>query len=111
MPRTLSIETSKKIGETVKLNGWVNARRNMGKIVFLDLRDRWGIVQVVCVPVELDESSQTALKDIRPEFVLEIEGLVQERVVRPVCFPVMHSPRRRFPAAESPIPATPCRPP
>ncbi|OGG91209.1 hypothetical protein A3H03_00130 [Candidatus Kuenenbacteria bacterium RIFCSPLOWO2_12_FULL_42_13] len=79
MPRTLSIETSKKIGETVKLNGWVNARRNMGKIVFLDLRDRWGIVQVVCVPVELDESSQTALKDIRPEFVLEIEGLVQER--------------------------------
>src|SRR3989339_1241738 len=79
MPRILSTETPQKVGETVKLNGWVNARRNMGKIVFLDLRDRWGIVQVVCVQAELDESSQTALKDIRPEFVLEIEGLVQER--------------------------------
>ena len=79
MPRTLSIETIKKVGETVKLNGWVNNRRNMGKIAFLDLRDRWGIVQVVCVPNELDEKSQAALKDIRPEFVLEIEGMVQAR--------------------------------
>jgi len=33
MIRTLSTETTKKVGETVKLNGWVNARRNMGKIV------------------------------------------------------------------------------
>ncbi|NCP17467.1 aspartate--tRNA(Asn) ligase, partial [Candidatus Kuenenbacteria bacterium] len=49
MNRTLSTETIKKVGETVKLNGWVNNRRNMGKIAFLDLRDRWGIVQVVCV--------------------------------------------------------------
>ena len=53
MNRTLSTETIKKVGETIKLNGWVNARRNMGKIVFLDVRDRWGIVQVVCVPNEL----------------------------------------------------------
>jgi len=79
MNRTLSTETIKKVGETVKLNGWVNNRRNMGKIAFLDLRDRWGIVQVVCVPNELDEKSQAALKDIRPEFVLEIEGMVQAR--------------------------------
>jgi len=79
MNRTLSADTPKKVGEIVKLNGWVNARRNMGKIVFLDLRDRWGIVQVVCVPSETDEPSRDALKDIRPEFVLEIEGLVQAR--------------------------------
>jgi len=79
MNRTLSTETIKKVGETVKLNGWVNNRRNMGKIAFLDLRDRWGIVQVVCVPNELDEKSQAALKDIRSEFVLEIEGMVQAR--------------------------------
>ncbi|MBU4482210.1 aspartate--tRNA ligase [Patescibacteria group bacterium] len=79
MPRTISIETIKKVGEQVKLNGWVHVRRNMGKIVFLDLRDRWGITQVVCVPQELDEKSMEVLKDIRPEFVLEIEGLVQER--------------------------------
>ncbi len=79
MNRTISKDTVNKIGETVKLNGWVNNRRNMGKIVFLDVRDRWGIVQVVCVPIELDETSQTALNEVRSEFVLEIEGVVQAR--------------------------------
>lgn len=77
--RTTTLETTKKINKTVKLNGWVNTRRDMGKIVFLDLRDRWGIVQVVCVPEELDNKSVEALKDVRPEYVLEIEGVVQER--------------------------------
>ncbi|MFH1457000.1 MAG: aspartate--tRNA ligase [Patescibacteria group bacterium] len=79
MQRTISRETIKKVGETVKLNGWVHVRRNMGKVVFLDLRDRWGIVQVVCVPAELDNESQNILAEIRPEFVLEIEGIVQAR--------------------------------
>jgi aspartyl-tRNA synthetase len=79
MPRTISIDTIKKINKLVKLNGWVHVRRDMGKIVFLDVRDRWGIVQVVCAPQKLDQDSQIALKDIRPEFVLEIEGLVQKR--------------------------------
>ena len=54
--RIYSTETAGKIGEEVLLKGWVNARRNMGKIVFLDLRDRMGIVQVVGVPSELDEA-------------------------------------------------------
>ena len=53
--RTLTTETANKVGEEVVLQGWVNARRNMGKIVFLDVRDRKGIVQVVGVPSELDE--------------------------------------------------------
>ncbi|MFC1622661.1 aspartate--tRNA ligase, partial [Patescibacteria group bacterium] len=79
MNRTISTETTQKVGKEVKLNGWVHVRRNMGKIVFLDLRDRWGIVQVVCVPDELDKESAEILNDIRPEFVLEIEGVVQER--------------------------------
>ncbi len=77
--RTISTETINKVDETVKLNGWVHVRRNMGKIVFLDLRDRWGILQIVCVPAELDEKSVEILKDIRPEFVVEIEGVVQAR--------------------------------
>ncbi len=77
--RTISIQTTDKVGEEVKLYGWVHARRNMGKIVFLDLRDRWGIVQVVGVPSELDEISAEKLKEIRPEFVLEIDGVVQAR--------------------------------
>ncbi len=79
MQRTISIEAVKKNGEKIKLNGWVHARRNMGKIVFLDLRDRWGIVQIVSIPSELDQASAERLKEIRPEFVLEIEGLVQLR--------------------------------
>ena len=84
MLRTISMETTQKVGETVKLNGWVNSRRNMGKIVFLDLRDRWGIVQVVCVPQELDEKSAEILSEIRPEFVLEIKGIVQQRGERQI---------------------------
>ncbi len=79
MQRTISIQITNKVGQEVKLYGWVHARRNMGKIVFLDLRDRWGIVQVVGVPSELDEISAEKLKEIRPEFVLEIDGVVQAR--------------------------------
>src|SRR3989339_590865 len=77
--RTLSVETNNKIGQEVTLKGWVNARRNMVKIVFLDLRDRAGIVQVVGVPAELDEASQEKLKTVRPEWVVEIRGVVNAR--------------------------------
>ena len=77
--RTLTIETTNKIGEEVILKGWVNARRGMGKIVFLDLRDYEGVVQVVGVPAELDEKSQEELKRVRPEWVVEIKGIVNER--------------------------------
>ncbi len=79
MKRTKTIDTVKLTDETVELFGWVNNRRNMGKIVFLDIRDRWGIVQVVAVPNELDQDSQDILADIRPEFVLSISGVVQKR--------------------------------
>jgi len=77
--RTLSTETSNKVGQEVTLKGWVNARRNMGKIVFLDLRDRAGIVQVIGVPSELDEKSQEELKRVRPEWVVKIRGIVNPR--------------------------------
>ena len=79
MSRIFSTDTVKKVGEEVLLKGWVNARRNMGKLVFLDLRDAKDKVQIVCVPAELDEKSNGLLKDIRPEWILEIKGLVQER--------------------------------
>ncbi len=77
--RTLAVESAKKIGEEVVLSGWINARRNMGKIVFLDVRDRSGIVQVVGVPSELDEASNEKLKEVRPEWVVEIRGVVNQR--------------------------------
>ena len=57
MERTLNLQTVGKIGEEVLVEGWVAARRNMGKIVFIDLRDRSAVLQVVMVPSELDETS------------------------------------------------------
>jgi aspartyl-tRNA synthetase len=45
--RILNIEASKHLGKKIKIAGWVNSRRDHGKIVFLDLRDRSGILQVV----------------------------------------------------------------
>ncbi|MFA6307979.1 MAG: aspartate--tRNA ligase [Patescibacteria group bacterium] len=84
MKRIKTIEIVNKVGETVLVKGWVNVRRNMGKIAFLDLRDRWGILQVVAVPAELDKESQEILDNIRPEFVLEIVGIVQERGAKQV---------------------------
>ena len=79
MPRSLALETTKQVGKRVLLQGWVNTRRDMGKIVFIDLRDRSGLIQVVLVPQELSKNTQKLVEKIRPEFVLEIEGMVQKR--------------------------------
>lgn len=78
MQRTLVNETIKKVGETVKLNGWVSVRRDLGKLIFLDLRDRTGIVQLVINPKVSEESHKTA-EEIRQEFVIEVEGKVVPR--------------------------------
>ncbi len=79
MKRTLNLETVNKKGEQVMIQGWVDVRRNMGKIIFLDMRDYSGVLQTVLVPNELDKDSQKILDSIRPQFVLEIEGVVNER--------------------------------
>lgn len=70
MQRILALETIKKVGEEILLKGWVNTRRDHGKLVFIDLRDRSGIVQVV---------GGTELGDFRPEDVVEITGTVNRR--------------------------------
>ena len=74
-----NIETVNKVGEQVVLKGWAETIRKMGKIVFVDLRDRSGIVQVVLVPQELDEASQSLIAEIKPEYVLEISGIINQR--------------------------------
>lgn len=71
MQRTLAIETIHKVGETVVLKGWVNTRRDHGKIIFLDLRDRTDLVQIVISPEDAG--------DVHSEDVVEITGLVKAR--------------------------------
>jgi len=77
MPRFLISETAKHIGEKVRVCGWVNTRRAHGKILFIDLRDRSGILQVVFVPSnkEVYELAQ----NLRPEWVVEILGQIVKR--------------------------------
>lgn len=79
MQRTKTIETSNLVGQEVLVKGWIHGRRNMGKIAFFDLRDRWGILQVVAVPSELDAESAELMKGIRTEYVVAITGVVQAR--------------------------------
>jgi len=77
MERTLISQTPEKIGEKVSLSGWINVRRDHGKLIFLDLRDRTGIVQAVILP-DKKEAYQKA-KTIKNEFVVSIFGKVKER--------------------------------
>lgn len=72
-------ETVNQIGETVTLKGWIHSRRDMGKLAFLDLRDRSGIAQVVLVPAELTETSREAMKELRSEYCISVTGIVQKR--------------------------------
>ena len=62
------------VNEHVELVGWVAKKRNFGQLVFIDLRDRSGICQLV-----FDESMSEALKDIRNEYVLSVSGTVLQR--------------------------------
>jgi len=75
--RFLNRETIKHIGEKVKVCGWVNSRRLHGKILFIDLRDRSGILQLVFTPSQ-PTVYQTAL-ELRSEWVIEVEGQILKR--------------------------------
>ena len=72
MERTLSAELPNKVGQEVLLKGWVDARRDHGKLIFIDLRDYTGIVQVVF-------SDFPKAKVLRSEWVVEIKGIVKKR--------------------------------
>jgi len=74
MQRATNLEVLKNLGKKVRVKGWVNSRRDHGGIVFFDLRDRSGILQVVC-PAGLAEG-------IKEEYVLEIEGTAQQRPMK-----------------------------
>ena len=67
------------IGQTVTLAGWVNTRRDHGGLIFIDLRDRWGLTQVVADPALSAGAHDTASK-ARNEFVLKVQGRVRARL-------------------------------
>ncbi|MBS7529990.1 aspartate--tRNA ligase [Hazenella sp. IB182353] len=70
--------TRKILGETVVLNGWVQKRRSLGGLIFIDLRDRSGIVQVVFHPETASQAAEIAER-VRSEYVLSITGKVVAR--------------------------------
>lgn len=76
MKRILVSETIKKVGSEVKVSGWMHARRDHGKIIFLDLRDMSGLLQIVVIPTS--EAYKIATR-LRPEWVVSIVGKAQKR--------------------------------
>jgi aspartyl-tRNA synthetase len=67
------------VGQSVRLLGWCRRVRNLGFLVFLDLRDRWGLVQLVANEETVNPELLAKLKAVRSEFVLAAEGVVAER--------------------------------
>ncbi len=70
--------TEQNIGENVVLNGWVDRRRDLGGLIFIWLRDRYGITQIVFEP-DINKDSYELAKKLRSEFVISVEGKVRKR--------------------------------
>lgn len=88
MKRTFNINTTKLVGERIRVCGWVNSIRSHGKILFVDLRDISGILQLVFSPFssaalakedKQKEKIYELAKELRPEWVVEVIGKVSER--------------------------------
>ena len=89
-----------EVGERVSLCGWVNSARNLGGLVFFDLRDASGVVQVASDP-QAFPAAHAAAERVRAEYCLHVEGTVRQCVPSP---PPRPSPLRR-PAFEPLRPA------
>ena len=77
MKRILISETIEKVGEQVKLAGWVHKRRDHGQIIFIDLRDQSDLIQIVFSPQ--NKALYQVADSLRPEWVISIEGKVNQR--------------------------------
>src|SRR6202158_4551229 len=69
---------ARDVGREVELYGWVARRRDHGGLIFIDLRDRWGAVQVVFNPTQAPQA-HAAASDLRAEYVVRVKGLVGRR--------------------------------
>ncbi len=76
MQRTLIKDLQAKIGETVSISGWVDVRRDQGKLVFFDVRDMTGTVQGVVPP---GSSAMETAKEIRQQYAVKVAGIINKR--------------------------------
>ncbi|MFD2704012.1 aspartate--tRNA ligase [Salibacterium lacus] len=70
--------TESTIGSVVELKGWAQTRRDLGQVIFIDLRDRSGIVQIVANP-EISPGALETMDKVRSEYVLDVKGTVVKR--------------------------------
>lgn len=77
MTRILASNTTDKIGKSIQVSGWVNSRRDHGGLIFIDLRDHTGVVQLVVNPEHADAFKLA--ESVRDEYVLSATGTVTER--------------------------------
>ena len=78
MQRTYISDSLKHIDEETTVKGWVTTRRDHGKLIFLDIRDMTGLIQVVVNP-KVSEPAHTEAQKLRSEFVVEIKGKINKR--------------------------------
>jgi len=93
--RTLAAEIAGKEGKEVELIGWVDVRRDHGKLIFIDLRDRSGVAQVVFNPK--NEELRLLAEKLRPEWVVKVKGTVGKRPAK------MENPK--IPSGQHEVPA------
>ena len=67
------------VGKTVTLAGWVQKNRNLGGLIFIDLRDRHGITQIVCRPE--NKENYEVLEQVKNEYVLQVTGKVLPPII------------------------------
>jgi len=67
------------VGQQVTIAGWVNRRRDHGGLIFLDIRDRYGLTQVICDPERSPEAHRVA-SELRSEYVVQVTGIVVHRL-------------------------------
>ena len=78
MKRTLIKDSVDNVESTITIKGWVHVRRDHGKLIFLDVRDRTALIQVVVIPSSSKDAHAVA-STLRPEDVVVIEGKVNKR--------------------------------
>ncbi|MDP6128132.1 MAG: OB-fold nucleic acid binding domain-containing protein, partial [Planctomycetota bacterium] len=70
---------AEQVGEHIRVSGWVSARRNHGGVHFVDLRDRYGTLQIVG-DEDASSEARSALADLHPEDCIQVEGTLRMRI-------------------------------